>query len=238
MSTIDPKSAAKPADPSADLYSPRPGCATVIVRQPKPAPPKPPPAERGPRVVIRPRTNANDGIVTQLIREHGSFILEQLYYRKDVIPESKQDLYQLVTLVLTAYVDKHGRGPEQPRAWLRGVVRNEVRDHKREARARRSSSVEVDLDAVATSAPDPERARQLVQQLEKLEHYLARLPQDEAEVVHCVDQLEMSYPETAAELGIPEGTVCTLLARGRKGLREQAEASAREAELRLRRSQG
>jgi RNA polymerase sigma factor (sigma-70 family) len=237
-SPAKPSTEAKPPEPSADLYSPRPGCATVVVRQPPPAPPKPKPADPGPRVVIRPRTHANDGIVAQFIKEHGAFVVGLLHARQDVVPESKKDLRQLVLLVLTAYVDKHGRAPEKPRAWLRGVVRNEVRAHKRLARARMNVDRDADLEAVATSAPGPERARQLVEQTEKLEQYLARLPEDEAEVVHSHEQLEMTLEEIAAELGIPVGSVATILARGRKNLRELAEASAREAELRLLRSRG
>ena len=62
-----------------------------------------------------------------------------------------------------------------------------------------------------------------------LEAALARLPEEQRQVVLLVGLEEMSYQEAAATLSIPIGTVMSRLHRGRERLREALAGAAGNA---------
>jgi RNA polymerase sigma-70 factor (ECF subfamily) len=53
----------------------------------------------------------------------------------------------------------------------------------------------------------------------QLEHWIAQLPERQQQVVRLYYLRECSVEETAAMLGVPQGTVKTLLFRAREQLR-------------------
>jgi RNA polymerase sigma-70 factor (ECF subfamily) len=65
-----------------------------------------------------------------------------------------------------------------------------------------------------------------------IEAALARLPEEQRQVVLLVGLEEMTYQEAAAALEIPVGTVMSRLHRGRERLREMMTASGGSTGLR------
>ncbi|MBV9587791.1 MAG: RNA polymerase sigma factor [Alphaproteobacteria bacterium] len=105
------------------------------------------------------------------------------------------------------------------RAWLFTLMHNQhVNNVRRPAR----DSVEIDADdnsqqLIATTDPTASC------QLRELEKALARLRQEEREVILLVGLEGLRYDETAEILGVPIGTVRSRLFRGREALRKLLE---------------
>jgi RNA polymerase sigma-70 factor (ECF subfamily) len=168
-----------------------------------------------------------------LCKQHGEFLCQMLSTRKDVLEESKKDLQQRVLLVLRAHLEAKQSSPEDVRAFLLGVLRNEIRNHKRKQRPTADAGVHAEL---ATSPGlDPEQAFELTEQRARLDRYLDRLPDEEAKVIRHVILRGMTLDAAAKVLGQPTGTVATQLARARDKLKEQANDSDRQTALGLRR---
>jgi RNA polymerase sigma-70 factor (ECF subfamily) len=102
------------------------------------------------------------------------------------------------------------------RAWLFTILHNQhVNDVRRSAREGVVIPVE-DMAPALTAAADPEASLQL----RDLERALARLPDEQRQVILLVGLEGMPYEEAATVLGIPIGTVRSRLSRGRDMLRE------------------
>ena len=65
-----------------------------------------------------------------------------------------------------------------------------------------------------------------------LERALARLPDDQREVLLMVTVEDFSYAEVASATGVPVGTVMSRLSRGRRRLREAMEGTRESADAR------
>jgi RNA polymerase sigma factor (sigma-70 family) len=101
------------------------------------------------------------------------------------------------------------------RTWLFTIMHNLHANLARNASRRPQSTV---IDDEFTL---PVRATQEDQmEVSAIETALARLPEDQRQVVLLVGLEELSYQEAAAALGIPVGTVMSRLHRGRERLRE------------------
>jgi RNA polymerase sigma-70 factor, ECF subfamily len=102
------------------------------------------------------------------------------------------------------------------RAWLFTIMHNQyVNTVRREMR----DSATVDIDQMASTlaaTADPSIGRQLVE----LDLALARLPDEQREVILLVGLEGMAYQSAAHILGVPIGTVRSRLSRGRDALRE------------------
>jgi len=86
---------------------------------------------------------------------------------------------------------------------------------RREARER--TTVDIDhVSSTLTATTDPTVRRQLLE----LDRALARLPNEQREVVLLVGLEGMPYETVAEILGVPIGTVRSRLSRGRERLRE------------------
>ncbi len=100
------------------------------------------------------------------------------------------------------------------RAWLFTVMHNVFINQLRAQPAHMSAV----LDDEATSmAVRPTQSDWL--EVRDLQSVLARLPDEQREVLLLVGLEEMSYEETSGVLGIPMGTVMSRLSRGRERLR-------------------
>lgn len=106
---------------------------------------------------------------------------------------------------------------ELPRlgAWLRRILHNLYID---EMRRGRSKGKERDLDELADhlELSVPASERDAVRDLSKA---MSRLSVEHREILLLVSLEELSYREIAEELGIPQGTVMSRLARARDHLR-------------------
>ena len=102
------------------------------------------------------------------------------------------------------------------RAYLFTVLHNVHVD--RVGQRRRSAEV-VSLDGAALHQADPP-AQYGRLELRDLSFALAKLPEEQRQVVLLVGLEGMSYQEVADVLGIPIGTVMSRLSRGREALRQ------------------
>lgn len=102
------------------------------------------------------------------------------------------------------------------RAWLFTILHNQhVNDVRRSVREGVSVAVE-EMAPVLTVQPRAHAALLL----RDLEAALARLPQEQRQVILLVGLEGMRYEEVAMVLGIPVGTVRSRLSRGRDQLRQ------------------
>ena len=102
------------------------------------------------------------------------------------------------------------------RAWLFTLMHNQ---HVNAVRRSAYEGKTVDLDDVSATliaTTDPTASRQL----RELEHAIARLPNEQREVVLLVCLEGIRYDKAAAILGVPIGTVRSRLSRARDSLRK------------------
>jgi RNA polymerase sigma factor (sigma-70 family) len=99
------------------------------------------------------------------------------------------------------------------RAWLFSIMHNLRVDQLRRP-GLSIRSMEEDYVDPPTRATQTDRL-----EVQDLESALARLPQEQREVVLLIALEEMSYAEVASVLCIPAGTVMSRLSRGRERLR-------------------
>jgi RNA polymerase sigma-70 factor, ECF subfamily len=102
------------------------------------------------------------------------------------------------------------------RAWLFTIMHNQyVNTVRREMRD--SAMVDIEqMSSTLVATTDPTVGRQLVE----LDRALARLPDEQREVILLVGLEGMAYESAAQILGVPIGTVRSRLSRGRDSLRE------------------
>ncbi len=117
------------------------------------------------------------------------------------------------------------------RAWLFTILHNQhVNDVRRAVREGVAVPVE-DVAPMLTVASNAGAALQL----RDLERAIARLPQEQRQVILLVGLEGMRYEEVATVLGIPIGTVRSRLSRGRDMLRELMDMKEDSAEPTARR---
>ena len=208
---------------------------TVVVRAPPPPPePTPLPEPPRPRVVVRPPGPTGvdrDAVAREIVTQHGDLIRRTLARRRDVAAESARDIQQRVLMIVCAQMES-GAPPDNLSGFIRGVVRNEIANHKRTFRPEVDRGA--DPEAEPCAAPDPEASTGDAELRAKLAGYLRILPRAQAEVVCCVDLQGMTIDEAAAALGRKRGTVSTQLTRAREKLQDLA----RESERRTRGASG
>jgi RNA polymerase sigma-70 factor, ECF subfamily len=102
------------------------------------------------------------------------------------------------------------------RAWLFTIMHNQyINTVRREMRD--SATVDIEqMSSTLAATTDPTAGRQLAE----LDHALARLPEEQREVILLVGLEGMAYESAAQILGVPIGTVRSRLSRGRDSLRE------------------
>lgn len=105
---------------------------------------------------------------------------------------------------------------EHPEAYARQVLVNLTRDHWRRA-ARRGAEQELDETTPHPAGRDPADA---VVDRDALRHALSRLPGRQREVMVLRFFADLSVAETAAALGVSEGTVKTQTSRAVSRLRQ------------------
>jgi len=112
--------------------------------------------------------------------------------------------------------------PERPiRPWLLRIVANEARNRRRGARRRERlfllAAGEGEREHTSSVADDPLLGGA---DRERLRDALARLPEPAREVLVCRYILDLSEAETAAALGVAQGTVKSRISRALDNLRE------------------
>jgi RNA polymerase sigma factor (sigma-70 family) len=122
-------------------------------------------------------------------------------------------------------LDRFRTGAE-PRPWLLRIVANEARNRVRSAGRRHGLELRlVEGFRQGDAAPSPEAAAVAAESRKRLVDLLNTLDVDDRRVIAMRHLLELSGEETAAALGIPEGTVKSRLSRALARLRARVEAA-------------
>lgn len=154
-------------------------------------------------------------------------------------PTDAQDLTQNTVVKALRFHTKFKEGT-YIKAWLLTILRNTfINEYRR--KVRRPTFVELSgTEASADTAPDPEvgyepqegNSNDLLELLDdKVREAVESLPEDFRTAVIMADLEDRSYKEIADVMGCPLGTVMSRLHRGRKLLRSQLEAYARDRHL-------
>jgi RNA polymerase sigma-70 factor (ECF subfamily) len=115
----------------------------------------------------------------------------------------------------------------EPRPWLLRIVANEARNRARASSRRQKLELRLIHDfRPGDAAPSPEAAAVAAEQRQNLLNAVSALDDNDRLVIACRYLLELSGEETAATLGIPEGTVKSRLSRALERLRERVQARA------------
>lgn len=116
----------------------------------------------------------------------------------------------------------------QPRPWLLRIVANEARNRARSAGRRHHLQLRLAEDfRPGDAAPSPEAAALAADERRRLIEAVNELGHDDRLVVTSRYLLQLSGEETAAALGIPEGTVKSRLSRALDRLRQNLEGAPR-----------
>jgi RNA polymerase sigma factor (sigma-70 family) len=115
-----------------------------------------------------------------------------------------------------------------PRPWLLRIVANEARNRVRSAQRRQGLELRLaEGFRPGDAAPSPETAAVAAEDSRALLQLVNALSDEDRLVVTSRYFLEQSSEETAAALGIPEGTVKSRLSRALARLRARYEEAAR-----------
>ncbi|WP_250009746.1 sigma-70 family RNA polymerase sigma factor [Actinoplanes sp. M2I2] len=157
-------------------------------------------------VVVHPRSEADAAVREQRMCELYAATAAQLrryLVRLSGRPEDAEDLLQETMLRAWRRVDDLPAGVEARRRWMFTVARNVAIDAVRSMRARPAEVY--GADGVAAAAVPDETSRLLDRQV--LGDTLARLTDRQRAVLVSLYWTDRSVAETAASLGIREGTV-------------------------------
>jgi RNA polymerase sigma-70 factor (ECF subfamily) len=118
----------------------------------------------------------------------------------------------------------------EPRPWLVTIAANEARNRVRSAGRRRHLELRlVEGFRPGDAAPSPEAAAVAADERQRLLDLVKELDDNGRDVITCRYFLELSGQETAAALGVSEGTVKSRLSRALARLRERVEGSGAHA---------
>jgi RNA polymerase sigma factor (sigma-70 family) len=150
-----------------------------------------------------------------LVQRHGPMVLgvcrRMLRGSADV-----DDAFQAVFLVL-ARKARRLSNVERLKPWLYGVaVRTAQEARRRSARRRQREGSAMDESKVASASNEPRS-----ELLDMLDEEITRLPRRYREAVLLCELEGVSRETAARQLGLPEGTLSSRLARGRTILRER-----------------
>ncbi|WP_285741258.1 sigma-70 family RNA polymerase sigma factor [Lentzea sp. NBRC 105346] len=146
---------------------------------------------------------ADTGSLEELYRLHRRTLMWYLRTRVHVDPHTAEDILQETFLRAWRTPEVLSAPPEACRAWLVTVARNLLIDSLR----RRSRRPQETSDAMLTDIPmgwcvaDRSVTRMALHQA------MSQLTPYQREIIGQIFIMERTHPETAAELGIPLGTV-------------------------------
>ncbi|WP_433197062.1 RNA polymerase sigma factor SigM [Nocardia sp. CA-107356] len=154
----------------------------------------------------------------ELLRRHNDHLwqtaLRTSYTREDAA-DSLQDALLSAHRTAASF-----RAEAEVRSWLHAIVVNACLDRIRRNKTRRAVSLSPE------TMPEPKDTRDDIAELEMslvIDRALFTLPQDQRAALVAVELEGRSVAETAALLGVPEGTIKSRCARGRQRLQERLE---------------
>jgi RNA polymerase sigma factor (sigma-70 family) len=193
--------------------------------------PEAPPEPIEPALVFPPNqsTKERDAFVTSLWKEHAGFILDMLRRWQGIMPESRKEVAQEILVTAGNLFMKTG-APENPRAFLVRITRNQASNHRKQWKP--TIDREANPAAHLCAAHDPEEEAELAELWEKLERYLGSLSEVEVRLFQARALEGLTFEAIAAELERPCPTVAYQYGAVLRKLQEMAAASMRAADLR------
>ena len=110
------------------------------------------------------------------------------------------------------------RGDSRVTTWILGIARNKVLMAMRSSPKGQHEDIDDFADILDSEIPDAFAALAEKQTQEVIQRCMQRLSEKHRECVHLTHFEDMSMPEVAATLGIPEGTVKSRLSHARAQL--------------------
>ncbi|MGN6580371.1 MAG: RNA polymerase sigma factor [Bordetella sp.] len=163
---------------------------------------------------------ANDQLLRDLVREHGSRLQRFIIKHIGNIAEAEDLAQQAFIEAARSY--QSFRGESQLSTWLYGIAMNLVRNYLSRAPERRYDFVgEEALYDHAASGVTPEQAVAQTQSMRLLQESLDELPESMRDILLLVGMDDLTYEEASALLSVPVGTVRSRLSRARSALREK-----------------
>ena len=158
----------------------------------------------------------------ELVRRYTEMAFRAAYVLTGSAPDAEEASQDAFIKAFRALPRFRAGAPFRP--WLLRIVGNEARNRRRAAGRR--AALELRLAeglGAGGAAPSPEAAVEAAEERRALLRALVMVGDDHRQVVSCRYLLQLSVEETAAALGIPEGTVKSRLARALAHLRELME---------------
>ena len=130
-----------------------------------------------------------------------------LAYRVLGNPETAEDTVQEAFLAVWRNAERYRRDKGSARGWLLTVVRNRAIDALRARESRPKVGATLEDVVVAGDEPDPADAALQRVEAAAIRTAIAMLPREQRETVELAFFSGLSYPEVAARVGAPLGTV-------------------------------
>lgn len=170
---------------------------------------------------------AREGVdLAQIWREHRGWVAAVLLAHKPREAEL-EDLLQTVAAQAARGLGEVRGGPGAIRAWLRAVAINAARAEGRRASVRRRGAAVAGLAAESVRAAEPAPQGDRLEEGLRLLRAARGIPDGYREPLLMRCLRGMSYRQIGEALGLPETTIETRIARGRRMLREAAEREER-----------
>ncbi|HEY6728501.1 MAG TPA: RNA polymerase sigma factor [Polyangiaceae bacterium] len=169
---------------------------------------------------LRSPVHTNDGRLRAAFEQHFDYVwrvLRRLGVHEAAVDDAAQQVFLTFSAKLAQVV------PGKERAFLTGTA---FRVASNQRRGERRSHERVDEEPIARAvdpAPNPEELLEAARRREWLDRALDRLPLDLRAVLVLCELEDLTAPEIAALLDIPEGTVKSRLRRARQSFLEAAE---------------
>jgi RNA polymerase sigma-70 factor, ECF subfamily len=173
----------------------------------------------GERALVLQAQHGDTRAFEQLIRAHWEVAFRIAYLITHDAAEAEDAAQEGA---IKAWRALHRFRDSQPlRPWLLQIVANEARNRRRSAGRRARLLLRAQAAQVSGgAAPSPEELTVAAEQRERLLAGLDGLPEQARLVLACRFLLELSEAETAAVLGLRQGTVKSRTARALERLRE------------------
>ncbi|MES3002886.1 MAG: RNA polymerase sigma factor [Pseudomonadota bacterium] len=179
--------------------------------------------QTGERPVRRTNTEDNETLFRRLFKDYGTSLHYFIFKRVGHHDEAAELTQQ--AFVEAACSLSNWRGESEISTWLFGIATNLARNHMSRAPRRRYQFVsDTVLDEQESPFADPRLQASQNQTLSVADEALAKLPPDMSKALCLVAIDGLSYEETAAQLGIPVGTVRSRVSRARAAVREHFES--------------
>jgi len=144
-------------------------------------------------------------------------VILRILHRRDLAEEALQEVFVSVWRNAANY--RPGRG--SPMAWLASIARNRALDVRRSLKSEPLASAPVTEfeETIAVEGNDPEQETGLAVDTQRLDNCMKQLSAEQGRAIRLAFINGLSYPEIAAHIQSPLGTVKSWVRRGLQALK-------------------